>query len=115
MNNENLIVNMTKKDLFNAKNASVKVSDMLDVEICVSGCAIIKDGAKSKDGTNCDVGYIAVKDSVVIGFTSSVLIDEITDFSDYLEDCINDNEYPMIKITERKSNNGNTFYSFNII
>lgn len=107
-------VNMTKKDLFNAKSASKSVKPVLGTVFSVSGCAVVENGGTDKQGKPCDVGYIATNDGV-FGFTSNVMLSGMSDFADYLTDCFNNGEEVKIKFFSGTSKNGSEFFNFEII
>lgn len=109
-------VNMTKKDLINAKNASISVPTAIenDWTLTVSGCAVVENGGTDKQGNPCAVGYIAT-DRGVFGFVSNILIDALNDFSEYLAESLNDGEAVQIKFIAGTSKSGSVYYSFNIL
>lgn len=107
-------VNMTKKDLFNAKSASKNVKSALGNTYSVSGCAVVENGGTDKQGKTCDVGYIATNDGV-FGFTSNVMLKGMPDFADYVTECFNNGEEVKIKFFSGTSKNGSEFFNFEII
>lgn len=112
----NLNVNMTKKDLFNAKNGSISIDDAIDhgEALTVTGCAVLENSGTDKQGNPCDVGYIATNIGVV-GFTSNVCLKGMEEFADYLTDCINDNTPVQIEFFAGQSKNGSEYKNFKIV
>lgn len=109
-------VNMTKKDLINAKSSSVNVKEAIanNWELIVSGVAVIANAGTSKSGEPCDIGYIAT-DKGVFGFTSDVLLKSMTDLADYLTDTLDTGDIVKIKFNSRTSKSGSEFYTLTII
>lgn len=109
-------VNMTKKDIINAKNSSVSIKEAIanNWELIVSGVAVVDNGGTSKSGEPCDIGYIAT-DKGIFGFTSNVLLNSIGDLADYLADTLNSGEVVKIKFNSRTSKSGSEFYTMTII
>ena len=112
----NINVNMTKKDLFNAKNCSISINDAIDhgEALNVFGCAVLENSGTDKQGNPCDVGYIATNIGVV-GFTSDVCLKAMEDFADYLTDCISDNTPVQVKFFTGQSKNGSEYKNFKIV
>lgn len=112
----NINVNMTKKDLINAKHSSISIDEAIDhgEPITVTGCAVLENNGTDKQGNPCDVGYIAT-DIGVVGFTSNVCLKGMDDFADYLTDCINDNTPVQIEFFAGQSKNGSEFKNFKIL
>lgn len=110
----NVNVNMSKKDLINAKSASKSVKDAIGKELIVSGCAIAEGAGTDKQGNPCDVGYIATNEGVY-GFTSNVILKGLEDFADYLTDSLNDGEEVKIRFFTGISKAGSEFYNFEIV
>ena len=107
-------VNMSKKDIFNARSASKSVKSVLGMPLIVSGCCVREGEGLDKQGNACDVGYIATNDGVY-GFTSSVMLKGMSDFADYLNDALNEGEEVQIRFFAGKTNSGSEFYNFEII
>ena len=103
--------NVTKKDIFNAKTASISVKDVLNETLTATGCFVaVNEGIRKGTGETCDIGYISTNRGV-IGFSSEVAISAIEAFSEYLADV---NEPVEIKFTEHAGKNGN-YYTFEIV
>ena len=109
-------VNMTKKDILNAKNCSMPVSAAVenDWTLTVSGCAIVENGGTDKQGNPCPVGYIAT-DRGVFGFISSILIQGLHEFAEYLQECLDSGEAVEIKFISGKNKSGNEYFNFQIL
>lgn len=99
--------NLTKKDLFNARSASLKLSDET-AKINVTGCAIAKDA--DEDGKMRDVGYI-FSGTKVYGTVSATAIEGISMLIDMIEDGETDIRVTVLK---RSSAAGREFISLTI-
>lgn len=105
------LVNVTKRELVNIKNASEKVDDYLGTPIDVKGISIVEE-----DVTNKETGEIETKpvvsfvttDGHYISSPSATLVKFGEDVADVIED---ENADVNITIVARKSNNGRTFYT----
>lgn len=113
MANFKLNVNMSKKDIINAKTSSLKITPS-DAILTVSGVAIVENGGTDIDGNCCDVGYIAT-DEGVFGFISNVMLRNLDLLGDYLTDCLNDGELCRIQFISGKTKEDTEFYSFRIV
>lgn len=98
--------NMTKKDLFNAKNASLNIKDYIGETLTVTGCATSEDEGKP-------IGYIVADGIGVFGVTSATLIEGITDLCDYFMDEDTTSVDIIVKANESKG--GKTFYTMQIV
>lgn len=107
-------VNMSKKDLINAKSASKSVKDAIGIDLIVSGCAIAEGAGTDKQGNPCDVGYVAT-DKGVFGFTSNVILKGMDDFAEFLTESLNEGEQVTIRFFTGKSKSGSEFYNFEVI
>ena len=106
-------VNMSKKDIFNAKSGSISIKTAEASEWhTVSGCAVVENGGLDRDKKPCDIGYIAT-DIGVFGFSSKVCLDHMEELADILTDCLNDGEEVKVRFVKGKSTNGE-FYSIQI-
>ena len=106
-------VNMSKKDIFNAKSGSISIKTAEASEWhTVSGCAVVENGGLDRDKKPCDIGYIAT-DIGVFGFSSKVCLDHMEELADILSDCLNDGEEVKVRFVKGKSTNGE-FYSIQI-
>lgn len=106
-------VNMSKKDIFNAKSGSISIKTAEASEWhTVSGCAVVENGGLDRDKKPCDIGYIAT-DIGVFGFSSKVCLDHMDELADILSDCLNDGEEVKVRFVKGKSTNGE-FYSIQI-
>lgn len=84
--NTKICTGMTKKDLFNAQSASRTIPEAIDEGLVfeITGVAVIENGATSKNGQPCDVGYIATKNDGVFGFTSNVILNKLDMLSEMI-------------------------------
>lgn len=107
-------VNVTKKDIFNAKSGSKSVKEVLGTELTVTGCFVLENEGTRK-GTNdpCDIGYICT-DAGVIGFSSETCLKAMDAFADYLTEALNDGEEVKIMFKENEGKNGE-FYTIEIV
>ena len=106
-------VNMSKKDIFNAKSGSISIKTTEAGEWhTVSGCAVVENGGLDRDKKPCDIGYIAT-DIGVFGFSSKVCLDHMEELADILSDCLSDGEEVKVRFVKGKSTNGE-FYSIQI-
>lgn len=107
-------VNVTKKDIFNAKSGSKSVKDFLDVALTATGCFLAENEGIRK-GTNepCDIGYIVTNEGV-LGFSSETCIKALEDFSEYLKEAISKKEKVEIMFTEHDGKNGK-YYTFSLV
>lgn len=106
----NINFNMTAKDIFNAKSSSKSVKEYVDVTLTATGCAV-EDTVDSKTGEVKPVGYIATNEGV-FGFTSGVLMNTMSELSDYMESA---GEPVEIQFHESTSNAGKKFYTMEIM
>lgn len=97
----NIITNagMSKKDIFNAKNASLNVKDYIDEPLTITGCAVAEDNGKK-------VGYIVAKDIGVFGFTSETIIDSLDELAEFIEEG-----ETIVKVRANESKSGKTYYT----
>ena len=106
-------VNMSKKDIFNAKSGSISIKTAEASEWhTVSGCAVVENGGLDRDKKPCDIGYIAT-DIGVFGFSSKVCLDHMEELADILTDCLSDGEEVKVRFVKGKSTNGE-FYTIQI-
>lgn len=93
-------VNMTKKDIFNAKSGSISIKTAEASEWhTVSGCAVVENGGLDRDKKPCDIGYIAT-DIGVFGFSSKVCLDHMEELADILSECLNDGEEVKVRLSK---------------
>lgn len=107
-------VNVSKKDIFNAKSGSKSVKDFLGVTLIATGCFLLENEGTRK-GTNepCDIGYIVTNEGVM-GFSSETCNKVLGDFAEYLEEAISKNEAVEIMFSEHDGKNGK-YLSFSIV
>lgn len=104
----NLTDNITKKDIFNARSASVKLADEVG-SINVIGCAIAED-TDTETGEIKEIGYIFTRD-IVYGTVSKTAIDGILMLIDMYKDGERD---LVVTVLKRKSAAGREFISLKI-
>ena len=97
--------NMTKKDLFNAKNASLNIKDYIGETLTVTGCATSEDEGKP-------IGYIVADGIGVFGVTSATLIEGIEDLCSFFDE---DTATVDIIVKANESKGGKTFYTMQIV
>ena len=97
---------MTKKDIFNAHNASMNIKDYIGEPLTVTGLAIDEDDGKP-------IGYIVADGVGVFGVTSGTLIEAITNLIDLLADD-ESNEPTIATIHSNTSKGGKEFYTMTI-
>ena len=106
-------VNMTKKQLFNAKSASLSIkTDEAKEFHTVTGCAICPNEGVDRDKNPCDIGYLAT-DIGVFGFSSVVCLKNLEEFSELLKECLDGGEVLEARFVKGKSANGE-FYSIEV-
>lgn len=107
-------VNVTKKDIFNAKSGSKSVKDYIGVALTATGCFLAENEGVRK-GTNepCDIGYIVTNEGV-LGFSSETCIKALEDFSEYLKEAISKKEKVEIMFSEHDGKNGK-YYTFSLV
>ena len=109
-------VNVSKKDIFNAKSGSILVKDVLDEQLIATGAFIAKDeGVRKGSGEVCDIGYI-VTDKGVVGFSSDVALKAMPDFIDYLTDECASPDFAGVPISfDEHDGKSGKFYTFSLI
>lgn len=106
-------VNMSKKDIFNAKSGSISIKTAeAEGFHTVSGCAVVENGGLDRDKKPCDIGYIAT-DVGVFGFSSKVCMEHMEELGEILTECLNSGEEVKVRFVKGKSTNGE-FYSIQI-
>lgn len=100
--------NMTKKDLFNAKNASLNIKEYLGEKLTITGCAIMPEDDK-------EIGYFVAEDIGVFGVSSETLIKSIEDLPDLLADAADSGEPTVIIVNAAESKSGKTYYTMQIV
>ena len=99
--------NMTKKDIFNARNASMNIKDHIGEPLTVTGLAIDEDDGKP-------IGYIVADGVGVFGVTSGTLIEAITNLIDLLANEDEGAEPTIATIHSNTSKGGKEFYTMTI-
>lgn len=105
--------NMTKKQLFNAQSASRSITEAIDEGLIfeIVGVAVVANGGTSKNGTPCDVGYIATANDGVFGFTSNVILNHI----EALADMLDDGEKIEARFIAGKTKTGTEYYTIEVM
>lgn len=98
---------MTKKDIFNARNASMNIKDYIGEPLTVTGLAIDEDDGKP-------IGYIVADGVGVFGVTSGTLIEAITNLIDLLANEDENAEPTIATIHSNTSKGGKEFYTMTI-
>jgi len=98
---------MSKKDLFNARNASLNIKDYIGEPLTVTGLAIDDDAGKP-------IGYIVADGVGVFGVTSTTLIEAITNLIDLLSEEDENAEPTVATIHSNTSKGGKEFYTMTI-
>lgn len=98
---------MTKRELFNAKNAGQKIEKGMTLEVVSLGQFADKD----KDGNDVTVTALACKNGDIYTTISATIGNSI----DLLEDILNEEGSVTVKVNESKSNSGRSFYQLQII
>lgn len=99
--------NMTKKDIFNARNASMNIKDYIGEPLTVTGLAIDDDEGKP-------IGYIVADGVGVFGVTSTTLIEAISNLIDLLANEDENAEPTIATIHSNTSKGGKEFYTMTI-
>lgn len=98
---------LSKKDLFNAKNAGQKIEAGMEIVVVGVGCFPDTD----KDGH--DVVVTALKDED--GSIYTTISATINNSIDLLDDIISDEERVHVRVIQNTSNSGREFYQLQII
>lgn len=98
---------MTKKELFNAKNAGQKIEKDMIIEVVSLGQFEDKD----KDGNDVTVTCLASIDGNIYTTISATIGNSI----DLLEDILEDEGTVKVKVNQSKSNGGRDFYQLQIL
>ena len=107
---------MDKKAMFNAKNSSKNIKEIIGKNVEISGYMVANDTDK-ETGEIIKIGYMCLADGTVYGFKSSTLIDNVIEFDEYISD-VYDDDRPFsehITVSAVKSKAGREFYQFNIV
>lgn len=106
-------VNMTTKDIFNAKRASTPIEGVIGTEIAVKGFALAE--SVDANGEVKEVGYVVEKDTNnVFGFVSDICKQGILDLAKLYEE--DKSILDGLKVTFKKglSKSGREFYYMHI-
>lgn len=107
-----IAVNMSVKDIFNAKRASTPVEAIIGQEITVKGFALSE--SIDENGEAKEVGYVVDNDGNVFGFVSDICRQGIADLAMLYEE--DNNIMNDLKVTFKKglSKSGREFYYMHI-
>ena len=98
---------MTKRDLFNAKNAGRKIEEGMVIDVV--GVGEFPD--KDKDGHDVTVTALKSKTGEIYTTISATVNNSI----DLLDDIIADDNEVTVKVIQNISNSGREFYQLQII
>ena len=98
---------LSKKALFNAKNAGKKVENGITIDVVNVGTFEDKD----KDGHDVTVSVLESKDGEVYTSISATIAASI----DMLDDILKDEGTVTVQVVQNKSNNNREFYQLQII
>lgn len=107
---------MDKKSMFNAKNSSNNIKEIIGKNVAISGYMVANDTDK-ETGEIIKIGYLCLVDGTVYGFKSTTLIDNVIEFDEYVTDVyVDDRPFgEQIRVSAVKSKAGREFYQFNIV
>lgn len=98
---------MTKRELFNAKNAGQKIEKGMTFTVVSLG----QFNDKDKDGNDVVVTALATENGDIYTTISATIANSI----DLLEDILADEGKVTVRVNENKSNSGRNFYQLQII
>lgn len=98
---------MTKRELFNAKNNGKKIENGITFDVVKVGSFPDTD----KDGNNVNVSCLMTPDGEIFTSISATIYDSL----DMLYDIISDEGKVTVKVNENTSNNGRKFYQLQIL
>lgn len=98
---------MTKRELFNAKNAGHKIEEGMVIDVVSVGTFPDTD----KDGHEVTVVALSGKDGVIYTTISGTIASSIS----LLEDIIAEDKEVKVKVIKNKSNSGRDFYQLQIV
>lgn len=108
-------VNMSVKDVFNAKRASQTVEAVIGKPIKVSGFAV-SETVDAETGEVKEVGYIVEKDTgAVFGFVSDICREALDDLNELVTEDPAMLKDLTIVFKKNKSKNGREFYYIQIL
>ena len=94
--------NLTKRDLYNAKNASAKLEKGLEFVLVAVGSYADKD----KDGNEVNVTVLKAEDGTIYTTISNTIYESI----DMLEDILTDEGQVTINVITKKSAGGREYF-----
>lgn len=98
---------LSKKELFNAKSASVKIEEGLQIDVTNVGSYADID----KDGNPVTVSVLVNADGTVYSSISKTISDTL----DMLEDIIADDGHALVEVIANTSNSGRKFYQLRML
>lgn len=108
----------TKKDLFNAKNNSIKAEDLTGEILKLVSAGTYSDIVKREDGEQMETlyGAVAMREDNTTVYTASpspTFVQAMSDMVDYAADIAP--EEVFFTIVKKKSNNGRQFLSIELL
>lgn len=98
---------MTKRELFNAKNAGKKIEEGMHINVVGCGCFDDVD----KDGHNVTVTALQDKDGSIYTTISATIADSL----DLLTDILTEDGSVEVVVNKNTSNSGREFYQLQIV
>lgn len=108
-NTTKMSVNMSAKDVFNAKRASLPIDEIIGKPIKVKGFALA-DTTDKETGEVRQVGYVVSDEGLVYGFVSDICREGIADLIDMYEEdnsILNGLEIVFMKSISKSGRNFN--------
>ena len=108
----------TKKDLFNAKNNSIKAEDLTGEILRLVSAGTYSDVVKREDGEQMETlyGVVAMREDNSTVYTASpspTFVQAMSDMVDYATDIAPEDVF--FTIVKKKSNNGRQFLSLELL
>ena len=108
----------TKKDLFNAKNNSIKAEDLTGEILKLVSAGTYSDIVKREDGEQMETlyGVVAMREDSTTVYTASpspTFVQAMSDMVEYATDIAP--EEVFFTIVKKKSNNGRQFLSLELL
>ena len=108
----------TKKDLFNAKNNSIKTEDLVGEVLKLESAGKYSDAVTREDSVQVETlyGVAAIREDNTTVYTASpspTFVQAMTDMVDYADDIAPEDVF--FTIVKKKSNNGRQFLSIELL